>query len=69
MIYTYGKTNPAVVPHMGLFVPLDTVYRWLYSEGYSFVFERSAIPREMAWKLVYLDKSTAVPRTASSRGE
>jgi S1-C subfamily serine protease len=66
MIYTYGKRNPAVVPHMGLFVPLNTVYAWLESEGFGFIKERRPIPREMLWKLVYVEKSIPVPRTASS---
>ena len=65
MIYTYGKTNPTVVPHMGLFVPLDTVYAWLDSEGYSFVYQRRPIPKEMLWKLVYLERSAPVPRAAT----
>ncbi len=50
MIYTYGKTQPAVVPHMGLFVPLDVIYRWLDSEGYEFVHKQGPIPGEMEWK-------------------
>jgi S1-C subfamily serine protease len=65
MIYTYGKTNPTVVPHMGLFVPLETVYRWLDAEGYAFVHEHAAIPQEMLWKLAYVEKSSPVPRAAS----
>lgn len=51
MIYTYGKSNPTVVPHMGLFVPLDTIYAWLDGEGYSFVHERQPVPREVLPKL------------------
>ncbi len=35
MIYTYGKRSPMVVPHMGLFVPLQTVRSWLRREGYA----------------------------------
>ncbi len=35
MIYTYGKSTPMVVPHMGLFVPLDAVRSWLSQEGYA----------------------------------
>ena len=66
MIYTYGKANPTVVPHMGLFVPLDVIYRWLETEGFAFVFERKAIPREMLWRLVYLDRKAPVPRAAAS---
>ena len=33
MIYTYGKTQPVVVPHMGLFIPLDTIRAWLLHSG------------------------------------
>jgi hypothetical protein len=40
MIYTYGKASPAVVPHMGLFVPLETLYDWLDTKGYSFIWRR-----------------------------
>jgi len=66
MIYTYGKMNPTVVPHMGLFVPLETIYRWLDGEGYSFVHERKPVPRVMLWKLVHSEKAEPSPRTASS---
>ena len=38
MIYTYGKRQPMVVPHMGLFVPLETVRSWLETEGYGHFF-------------------------------
>ena len=44
MIYTYGKTRPVVVPHMGLFVPIDAVASWLDSEGYRFVLRRTTEP-------------------------
>ena len=44
MIYTYGKTAPAVVPHMGLFVPLEALYDWLDAEGFSFVWRRDPAP-------------------------
>jgi hypothetical protein len=37
MIYTYGKSHPVVVPHMGLFVPLDVIYDWLEHQGYGFI--------------------------------
>ncbi|HVR72978.1 MAG TPA: serine protease [Planctomycetota bacterium] len=69
MIYTYGKTHPSVVPHMGLFVPLQTIYTWLDAEGYSFIHERRPIPRELLWKLVYTETQTPVPRTASGPAE
>lgn len=42
MIYTYGKSQPMVVPHMGLFVPLSTVSAWLGDEGYAFLFTGDA---------------------------
>lgn len=32
-IYTHGKGNPVVVPHMGLCTPMDLVYEWLDDEG------------------------------------
>jgi len=38
MIYTYGKRQPMVVPHMGLFVPLETVRGWLEKEGFGHFF-------------------------------
>lgn len=31
-IYTHGKGNPIVVPHMGLFTPITAVYEWLERE-------------------------------------
>ena len=67
MIYTYGKSHPTVVPHMGLFVPLSEIYSWLDGEGYSFVHEREPIPGRLRWKLAWLDGETsaAVPASAS----
>lgn len=65
MIYTYGKANPTVVPHMGLFVPMDVIYRWLDTEGFRFIIQRKPIPTEMLWKLVYLDRSASIPRAVS----
>lgn len=70
MIYTYGRTHPAVVPHMGLFVPLKEIYRWLGAEGYSFVSERRAIPRAMLWKLASMEEGEAgVLRTTAGPDE
>lgn len=37
MIYTYGKRTPAVVPHMGLFVPFKTIRSWLRREGFAYL--------------------------------
>ena len=53
MIYTYGKKAPAVVPHMGLFVPLRVIYDWLDDEGYGFVMQRQTIPSSLVDELVY----------------
>jgi S1-C subfamily serine protease len=35
--YTYGASRSMVVPHMGLFVPIEAVYDWLNGERYGFV--------------------------------
>jgi S1-C subfamily serine protease len=32
-IYTHGKGNPVVIPHMGLCTPIDGIYEWLAQEG------------------------------------
>lgn len=32
-IYTHGKGNPVVIPHMGLCTPIETVRDWLRGEG------------------------------------
>jgi len=66
MIYTYGKNHPTVVPHMGLFVPLATIYSWLDDEGYGFVHRREPIPQRLRWKLAYLERDAAVPQPAAS---
>ena len=49
MIYTYGKAKPMVVPHMGLFLPLDSISRWLVSAELGFVLDGTAVP-STAWK-------------------
>lgn len=66
MIYTYGKTHPAVVPHLGLFVPLGEIYEWLDAEGYGFVYQHEPIPRAKLWKLAYLERPRPVPRAAAA---
>lgn len=66
MIYTYGKTHPAVVPHMGLFVPLEAIYRWLDGEGFGFLGEKKSIPGDLAAKCGFEEDNTATPRAASS---
>ncbi|HNR98674.1 MAG TPA: serine protease [Planctomycetota bacterium] len=48
MVYTYGRANPVVVPHLGLFVPLTTVCEWLNEEGYAFLYDaRKQPPAEL----------------------
>jgi hypothetical protein len=47
MIYTYGKSAPTVVPHMGLFVPLESIYDWLDAEGHSFIYKREPVPARL----------------------
>ena len=49
MIYTYGKAKPIVVPHMGLFLPLDSIADWLGSESLDFVLQGAqAVGRRVA---------------------
>ncbi len=36
-IFTHGKFNPAVVPHMGLCTPLPDILKWLEKTPYSFL--------------------------------
>ena len=40
-IYTHGKGNPVVVPHMGLCTPITSVYEWLTREKLEFVLEQA----------------------------
>ncbi|MCA8965741.1 MAG: hypothetical protein KDC48_12730, partial [Planctomycetes bacterium] len=44
-IYTHGKGNPVVVPHMGLCTPIDVVYDWLKEEGLSHLLQTNAVSR------------------------
>jgi S1-C subfamily serine protease len=60
MIYTYGKTHPTVVPHMGLFVPMDVIYSWLDSEDLSFVHRRERIPPVQRSRLVFSDSTASL---------
>jgi S1-C subfamily serine protease len=39
-IYTHGKGNPVVVPHMGLCTPISAVYSWLEKEKLEFVLQQ-----------------------------
>ena len=38
-IYTHGRGNPVVVPHMGLCTPMNLIYEWLDREDSAFVIE------------------------------
>ena len=42
-IYTHGRGNPIVVPHMGLCTPMDSIYAWLERDGMEFVLEERAL--------------------------
>jgi S1-C subfamily serine protease len=66
MIYTYGKRSPTVVPHMGLFVPLSTIFDWLDAASLGFVYQRRAIPRERVEDLVYLEREAGRPIPAAA---
>ncbi len=65
MIYTYGKSYPTVVPHMGLFVPLRTICQWLTRNSFDFVLERRPIPLHQHRALVYLEGGETFPIPAS----
>ncbi|MCZ6794211.1 MAG: serine protease [Planctomycetota bacterium] len=70
MIYTYGKQNPTVVPHMGLFVPVDTIYGWLEENGFQFIYRGRPVPRHFREELVYVDEGkTFSPRPAAAGPE
>ncbi len=66
MIYTYGKDSPTVVPHMGLFVPLESIYGWLESEGFSFVVRKDPIPPSVLARLGSR-RDAATPEAAKAR--
>lgn len=48
MVYTYGQDNPVVVPHLGLFVPVDAIMTWLDNKGFGFLHDKTrAIPKKI----------------------
>lgn len=47
-IYTHGKGNPVVVPHMGLCTPMSLIYEWLDREELAFVLESGAAASRLA---------------------
>ena len=46
-IYTHGRGNAVVVPHMGLFTPMPLIYEWLEEEKMAFVLSNSTLPGPM----------------------
>ncbi len=44
-IYTHGKGNPVVVPHMGLCTPMEQIYAWLATENLDHLLQSSSVPR------------------------
>lgn len=44
-IYTHGKGNPVVVPHMGLCTPIEQIYAWLATENLDHLLQSSSVPR------------------------
>ncbi|MFK7741795.1 MAG: trypsin-like peptidase domain-containing protein [Planctomycetota bacterium] len=44
-IYTHGKGQPVVVPHMGLCTPMDLVYEWLHAEKLDHLLQSESIDR------------------------
>lgn len=44
-IYTHGKGQPIVVPHMGLCTPMDLVYEWLAKESMDHLLQSQSIDR------------------------
>lgn len=62
MIYTYGKAKPRVVPHMGLFLPLASISRWLDTEGLGFVLDGGAVPSTAWSKMGYSPEAEPVIR-------
>lgn len=55
-IYTHGKGAPVVVPHMGLFTPIEQVYEWLAAEKLDHLLQSSSVSR------VDLSQLAAPPR-------
>lgn len=44
-IYTHGKGNPVVIPHMGLCTPISAVYEWLAQERLEHLLQSHPVPR------------------------
>lgn len=46
-IYTHGRGNAVVIPHMGLFTPMPLIYEWLEKADMAFVLDNTTLPRSM----------------------
>jgi len=55
-IYTHGKGNPVVVPHMGLCTPICSIYDWLHEEGLDHLLQSNPVAR------VEMDNLAAPPK-------
>jgi hypothetical protein len=44
-IYTHGKGQPVVVPHMGLCTPMDLIYEWLADAQMDHLLRSSSVDR------------------------
>ena len=44
-IYTHGNIRPTIVPHMGLVVPLDSIYEWLEADNIATVEDHGNLAR------------------------
>ena len=51
-IYTHGRGNPVVIPHMGLFTPMPAIYRWLEKAKLAFVLSNSTSPTRKPFKSI-----------------
>ena len=38
-IYTHGRSNPIVIPHMGLCTPITSIYKWLDEQKLAYAIE------------------------------
>lgn len=44
-IYTHGKGNPVVIPHMGLCTPISSIYEWLAGEELDHLLQSNSVKR------------------------
>ena len=65
-IYTHGRGNPVVVPHMGLCTPIDLVYGWLEREGHLDVISQPENPEQVLASLRYTEPA-AMPAATPAK--